>query len=67
MPRMKILNSQEREAFESPPNFNNAERKRFFSLPLVLNRHSAPPLLQLRISIELNDAIRCGRLRESHA
>jgi hypothetical protein len=35
---MKILNSQEREAFESPPNFNSAERKRFFSLPLVLNK-----------------------------
>jgi hypothetical protein len=38
MPRMKILNGQEREAFESPPNFNSAERKRFFSLPLVLNK-----------------------------
>ena len=37
MPRMKILNSLEREAFESPPLFNNTERKRFFSLPLIFN------------------------------
>lgn len=37
MPRMKILNSLEREAFESPPHFNSAERKRFFSLPPALN------------------------------
>jgi TnpA family transposase len=34
---MKILNSLEREAFESPPHFNNAERKRFFSLPPALD------------------------------
>lgn len=37
MPRMKILNKLEREAFESPPHFNSAERKRFFSLPKALN------------------------------
>jgi Domain of unknown function (DUF4158) len=37
MPRMKILNSLEREAFESPPLFNSTERKRFFSLPLIFN------------------------------
>ena len=37
MPRMKILNSLEREAFESPPHFNSTERKRFFSLPPALN------------------------------
>lgn len=37
MPRMKILNSLEREAFESPPHFNSAERKRFFSLPQALD------------------------------
>lgn len=32
MARMKILNNLEREAFESPPRFNSAERKRFFAL-----------------------------------
>lgn len=37
MPRMKILNSLEREAFESPPHFNSTERKRFFALPPALN------------------------------
>lgn len=34
---MKILNKLEREAFESPPHFKSAERKRFFSLPKALN------------------------------
>jgi hypothetical protein len=36
MPRLKIFNSLERAAFESPPVFNGSERKRFFSLPLLL-------------------------------
>ena len=36
MARMKIFNTQEEEAFESPPVFNSAERKRFFSLPVML-------------------------------
>src|SRR5262249_48605457 len=36
MPRMKIFNSQEEEAFESPPVFNLGERKKFFTLPLGL-------------------------------
>lgn len=36
MARMKIFNTLEEEAFESPPVFNSAERKRFFSLPLLL-------------------------------
>lgn len=35
MARMKILNNLEREAFESPPHFNAAERKNFFTLPKV--------------------------------
>ena len=30
MPRMKIFNSLEIEAFDSPPVFNSSERKRFF-------------------------------------
>lgn len=36
MSRMKIFNTLEEEAFESPPVFNSAERKQFFSLPVVL-------------------------------
>lgn len=33
MPRMKILNSVEREVFDFPPIFNSAERKRCFDFP----------------------------------
>ena len=33
MPRMSILTANEKEAFESPPVFNAAERKRFFDTP----------------------------------
>ena len=44
MPRMKIFNSLEEEAFESPPVFNSAERKRFFYLPLMLE----DPIMNLR-------------------
>jgi hypothetical protein len=36
MPRMKILNSVEREAFDAPPIFNSAERKRCFDFPAPL-------------------------------
>jgi len=36
MPKMKIFNSLEKEAFDSPPVFNSAERKQFFSLPLLI-------------------------------
>ena len=36
MARMKIFNAMEEEAFESPPVFNNEERKQFFSLSLML-------------------------------
>ena len=36
MPKMKIFNSLEKEAFDSPPVFNSAERKQFFPLPLLL-------------------------------
>jgi hypothetical protein len=37
MARMKIFSASEEEAFESPPVFNSAERKRFFSLPAALS------------------------------
>ena len=36
MARMKIFNTLEQEAFESPPVFNSAERKHFFTRPLPL-------------------------------
>jgi len=37
MARMKIFNTlEEEEVFESPPVFNSAVRKQFFSLPVVL-------------------------------
>ena len=36
MARMKIFNTLEEEAFESPPVFNSVERKQFFSLPVML-------------------------------
>jgi TnpA family transposase len=34
---MKILNTLEREAFESPPFFNSVERQRCFALPSIFN------------------------------
>ena len=36
MPRMSIFTRLEEEAFESPPVFNSAEGKQFFSLPLAM-------------------------------
>jgi hypothetical protein len=36
MPRMKILNSVEREAVDFPPIFNSVERKRCFDFPTAL-------------------------------
>ena len=43
MPRMKILNAVEQEAFESPPVFNSVQRKQHFDFPLAL-RHLAASL-----------------------
>lgn len=37
MPRMKVFNALEEETFETPPAFNTAERKRYFTLPVGLN------------------------------
>jgi len=37
MPSMNIFNTLERDAFESPPVFNNAERLHFFFAPLMFN------------------------------
>mgnify|MGYP000343624695 CR=1 FL=1 len=36
MARMKIFNTLEQAAFDSPPVFNSVERKQFFALPLIL-------------------------------
>ena len=37
MPKIKILNTTEKNAFESPPVFNSVERRRFITLSLNLN------------------------------
>lgn len=36
MPRMKIFNSFEEEAFENPPSFSSVERKKFFDFPSTI-------------------------------
>ena len=33
MPRMNILNTVEREAFNSPPDFSSFQRKQYFDFP----------------------------------
>jgi len=38
MPRMNILNSLEREAYDAPPELNSVERKKYFDLPQNLTR-----------------------------
>ena len=38
MPRMNILNTVEREAFDSPPMFHSVERKHYFDFPTELRR-----------------------------
>jgi hypothetical protein len=63
MPRMKILNSIEQEAFELPPLLNSAERKRHFDFPVAI----------LQITAELRTAanqlcflLSCGYFRATH-
>jgi Domain of unknown function (DUF4158) len=41
MPRMNILNTVEREAFDSPPVFNSVQRKQYFDFPSKLRRFAA--------------------------
>lgn len=41
MPRMKILNTVEQEAFDSPPVFNSVQRKQHFDLPVAIQRTAA--------------------------
>jgi len=38
MPRMNILSTVEREAFDSPPAFNSVQRKQYFDFPSQLRR-----------------------------
>src|SRR5215469_7323109 len=38
MPRMNVLNTVEREAFDSPPVFNSLQRKQYFDFPSKLRR-----------------------------
>ena len=42
MPRMNILNAVEREAFDSPPVFNNFQRKQYFDFPSTPIRRWPP-------------------------
>jgi hypothetical protein len=41
MPQMNILNTVEREAFDSPPVFNGFQRKQYFDFPSKLHRFAA--------------------------
>ena len=41
MPRMKILNTVEQEAFESPPVFNSVQRKQYFDFPAPIQQAAA--------------------------
>jgi hypothetical protein len=43
MARMKIFNSLEEAEFESPPNFNSVERKRFFTLSAAFQEFLESP------------------------
>jgi uncharacterized protein DUF4158 len=38
VPRMNVLNTVEREAFDSPPVFNSLQRKQYFDFPSKLRR-----------------------------
>ena len=41
MPRMNILNTVEREAFNSPAVFSSFQRKQYFDFPSKLRRFAA--------------------------
>lgn len=40
MPRMKILNAVEQEAFDTPPVFNSVQRKRYFDFSMETRRQA---------------------------
>lgn len=63
MPRMKILNNVAREAFEFPPLFNSAERKRHFDPPVAIQQIAAglrTPTNQLCFLVS------CGYFKATH-
>ena len=63
MPRMKILNSIEQEAFELPPLLNSAERKRHFDFPVAIQQIAA----ELRTPTnQLCFLLSCGYFRATH-
>src|ERR1700687_5536808 len=63
MPRMKVLNSIEQEAFEFPPVFNSAERKRHFDFPVAILQIAA----ELRTPAnQLCFLLSCGYFRATH-
>lgn len=63
MPRMKILNGVAREAFELPPLFNSAERKRYFDLPAALEQFATG----LRTATnQLCFLLSCGYFKATH-
>jgi len=41
MPRMNVLNTVEREAFDLPPVLNSLQRKQYFDFPSKLRRFAA--------------------------
>ena len=56
MPRMRILNAVELEAFESPPLFNSVQRKAYFDFPVALRCLAAS--LHTPLHLELNGGFR---------
>jgi hypothetical protein len=63
MPRMKVLNSIEQEAFEFPPVFNSAERKRHFDFPVAIQQIAA----ELRAPTnQLCFLLSCGYFKATH-
>ena len=62
MPRMKILNTVEQEAFESPPVFNSFQRKQYFDFPLAIQQAAA----SLRTPVnQLCFLLNCGYFKAS--
>src|SRR5262249_15116490 len=63
MPRMKALNSVEREVFELPPIFNSVERERNFDFPMAIEQIAAG----LRTPInQLCFLVSCGYFKTTH-
>ena len=62
MPRMKILNTIEQEAFESPPVFNSFQRKQYFDFPSAIQQAAA----SLRTPVnQLCFLLSCGYFKAS--